>query len=170
VVADAASIEARRVIVAVDGGLEVLLPELAGEVTTRRLQMLATAPDVGVVLSRPVYRRWGLDWYQQLPTGEVLLGGGRDIDENDVGPAEPTAAVQRHLDLELARLGVTAEVTHRWAAHAAWTTEDLPVCREVQPGVLVVGAYSGHGNLLGSLLARRAADTSLDGGDLIGPW
>jgi glycine/D-amino acid oxidase-like deaminating enzyme len=92
VVADAAAIEARRVIVAVDGGLEVLLPELAGEVTTRRLQMLATAPDVGVVLSRPVYRRWGLDWYQQLPTGEVLLGGGRDIDENDVGPAEPTAA------------------------------------------------------------------------------
>ena len=38
------SVVARRVIVAVDGHLERLLPELGGRVRTARLQMLATAP------------------------------------------------------------------------------------------------------------------------------
>jgi glycine/D-amino acid oxidase-like deaminating enzyme len=36
----------------------------------------------------------------------------------------------------------------------------------VRPGVLVTGAYSGHGNLVGTLAARRAADAALDGGPL----
>lgn len=170
VTTDTSVLDVGQVVVAVDGGLERLLPELVDEVTTRRLQMLATAGDPDVTLSRPVYRRWGLDWYQQLPTGEILLGGGRDVDEDDTGPAEPTDLVQSHLDGELARLGASAGVTHRWAAHAAYTETGLPVIREVRPGVVAVGGHSGHGNLLGSLLARRAADAVLDGVPLDAPW
>lgn len=161
-------VRARRTIVAVDGGLERLLPELGDGVATSRLQMLATAPEVGVALPRPVYRRWGYDYVQQLPSGEVLLGGCRDrfaADEWDA-PAVPSDPVQRCLDAELGRLGVTAPVTHRWAAQAAFTEDALPVCREVRPDVLVVGAYSGHGNLIGTLLGRAAADAALDGGPL----
>jgi glycine/D-amino acid oxidase-like deaminating enzyme len=52
---------------------------------------------------------------------------------------------------------VTAPVTHRWAAHAAWTTDLLPIDERVDEGVHVVGGYSGHGNVLGGLLARAAA-------------
>ncbi|MDX1512060.1 MAG: FAD-binding oxidoreductase [Nitriliruptorales bacterium] len=166
---DAAPIVARRVIVAVDGGLEELLEELADEVVTHRLQMLATGPDEDVTLTRPVYRRWGWDYVQQLDTGEVLLGGGRDVDDDVTGDAVPSTPVQEHLDRELVRLGVTAPVTHRWAAHAAFTEDRLPICREVRPNVLVVGAYSGHGNLVGPLLARRAADVALDAGALTLP-
>ena len=44
VVTSRGMVRARRVIVAVDGHLEQLLPELAGRVRTARLQMLATAP------------------------------------------------------------------------------------------------------------------------------
>ena len=152
---------------AVDGGLEALVPDLARRrgVRTARLQMLATAPAPEVTRPRPEYRRWGYDYVQQLPTGEVLLGGGRDVGGEDEwgGAPRPTDEVQAHLDAELARLGVTAPVTHRWAARAAFTADELPVAQTVEDGIHVVGGYSGHGNLLGPALARRAADAALDG-------
>ena len=153
-----------HVLVAVDGGLERVVPSLAGRVRTARLQMLATAPSDQVAIDRPVYRRHGLDYVQQLPTGEVLLGGGRDIGgaQEWGAPAEPSDTVQHHLDRWLAALGVTAPVTHRWAAHAAFTEDRLPVDERVADRVHVVGAYSGHGNVLGGLLAREAALDLLD--------
>lgn len=162
------TITADAVVVAVDGDLERLVPELRGEVASARLQMLATAPDRGVALPRPVYRRWGFDYVQQVPSGEVLLGGARDVggEAEWDAPAVPSPAVQDALDAELRRLGATAPVTHRWAARAAFTVDGVPVCRRLDPGTLVVGAYSGHGNLLGPLCGRAAADAGLDGAAL----
>ena len=172
--ADGVEVDAGAVVVAVDGGLERLVPDVAREhgVRTARLQMLATAADPGVARARPEYRRWGFDYVQQLPTGEVLLGGGRDVggDGEWGAPAEPSQTVQGHLDAELARLGVTAPVTHRWAAQAAFTAAHVPVATTVDGRVHVVGAYSGHGNLLGPALAVRAADVALEGGRLTVPW
>lgn len=161
-----AAVEAGATLVAVDGGLEHLVPALGertgGGVRTARLQMQATARTDQPVADRPRYHRHGLDYLQQLPSGEVLLGGGRDVGgdaEWDVSgaPAQPSAPVQAHLDRWRAELGIGAPVTHRWAAHAAFTRDRLPVDERVAPGVHVVGAYSGHGNVLGGLLAREAA-------------
>lgn len=159
------TVHAGRVVVALDGGLERLLPELADQVRTSRLQMLATTPDPGVHLPRPVYHRWGYDYVQQLATGEVLVGGGRDLhaDAEWGAPASTTRAVQTHLDAFADVLGVTATVTHRWAAHAAFTRSRLSIDGEVRPGVHAVGGHNGHGNLLGPMLARAAVDRCLDG-------
>lgn len=164
------TVSAAHVLVAVDGGLEFLVP---GVCRTARLQMLATAP-CPVARTRPEYRRHGYDYLQQLPTGEVLLGGGRDVGGDDEwlppgGVAEPGSAVQRHLDEVLGRLDVDATVTHRWAAAAAFTEDRLPVMRTVRPGVHAIGAYSGHGNVLGTLLARTAADQILTAGSVTPP-
>ncbi len=160
--ADGQIVTADHVLVAVDGRLEALVP---GVCRTARLQMLATTP-CAVERTRPEYRRHGFDYLQQLPTGEVLLGGGRDVGGDAEwlapgAPAEPGPVVQDHLDRVLQRLGVAAMVTHRWAAAAAFTDDRLPVMRTVRPGLHVVGAYSGHGNVLGPLLARTAADQIL---------
>jgi gamma-glutamylputrescine oxidase len=163
-VEDVGTIQARRaIIVAVDGGLERLVPEL--DVRTVRLQMLATAPDPTVDRRRPEYRRWGYDYVQQRPTGEVLLGGGRDVggDAEWDAPARASEEVQRYLDAELARLGVTAPVTHRWAARAAFSRDGLPVLATVVDDVHVLGAYSGHGNLLGPALGRLVATAVMNG-------
>lgn len=158
-------VAAPHVLVAVDGGLEHVVPALGGRVRTARLQMLATAPTEQVVADRPCYHRYGLDYLQQLPTGEVLLGGGRDVGgEAEWGaPAVPSEPVQAHLDRWCVGLGIAAPATHRWAAHAAFTADRLPVDERIAPGVHVTGAYSGHGNVLGGLLARAAALALLDG-------
>ncbi len=159
-----ATIHARTVIVAVDGALERLLPELADEVRTARLQMCATAPTRAGVLRRPVYRRWGWDYAQQRPDGALLLGGFRDaaLEEEWTHDDAPTAVIQGCLERWLrVDLGVSAPVTHRWGARVAYTPNGAPICRMVRPGVFAIGAYSGTGNVVGALCARRAVRWAL---------
>ncbi len=149
------------VVVAVDGALDLLLPELAPRIRSTRLQMLATAPTREVEVPCPVYARYGFDYWQQLPDGRISLGGCRDLDmEAEWGhDATPTPTIQAALDRVLReRIGVReASVTHRWAAIVGYTDDGLPVFGEARPGVWAAGAYSGTGNVVGALCGRAAA-------------
>jgi gamma-glutamylputrescine oxidase len=151
------------VVVAVDGGLERVLGELEGRVRSTRLQMLGTAP-LEPRFPRPVYHRWGYDYWQQLPDGRIALGGGRDrhADAEWGAPAEPSDAVQADLERLLREeLGIDAPITHRWAGVVAFTNDELPVLEAVRPGVIAVGGHNGHGNVMGSACARAAAEIAL---------
>ena len=150
----------RIVVVAVDGRLEELLPELEGAVRTARLQMLATAPTTEIRLTRPVYARWGYDYWQQRPDGAIALGGARDVagESEWTRDATPTPTVQGVLERRLReQLGVHAPVTHRWAASVGYTASGLPVVREVRKSVWAIGGYCGTGNVVGALLGRGLA-------------
>src|SRR5205823_4463932 len=100
VVAGAGRVQCERVIVAVDGRLADLLPELRPRVRAVRLQMLATAPTKEISIPRPVYARWGYDYWQQLDDGRIVLGGFRDIggDEEWTDDMTPTDTVQMELE------------------------------------------------------------------------
>ena len=157
---DSGTIRCERVIVAVDGRLEVLVPELAGRVRSARLQMLATAPIAEPRFPAPISTRYGYDYWQQAPDGSVALGGGRDqsVDTEWTTNAEPTEQIQGYLERTLrSRCGVAAPITHRWAASVSYTETGLPVCEELRPGLWVIGAYSGTGNVMGALCGRAAA-------------
>jgi glycine/D-amino acid oxidase-like deaminating enzyme len=156
-------IECGAVVVAVDGGLEQVLPELVGRVQSARLQMLATEP-VEPRFTRPVYTRWGYDYWQQLASGAIALGGCRDrfTDGEWTRQATPTGPVQACLDRLLHdRLRVDATVTHRWAGIVGYTQDRMPVCEEVRPGVFAVGGYCGTGNVIGPLCARAVTRLAL---------
>lgn len=159
-----------QVIVAVDGGLDRVLPGLAGRVRTARLQMLATAP-VPPRFPRPVYMRYGYEWWQQLPDGRIALGGFRDHG----GEAEwthdgrPDDDVQALIDGFLrGTLGIDTPITHRWAASVSYTADGLPVLEEVERGVWACGGYTGHGNVIGALCGRSAAQLALTGRSELG--
>ena len=159
-------IQAGVTVVAVDGGLETLFPELAGRVRTARLQMLATEPTTAVTIPRPVYARWGYDYWQQLPDGRLAIGGCRDrfLDGEWSTDPTPTGAVQSCIEGVLRdRVGVPdhVAVTHRWAGCVGFTDDHMPVCEEVRPGVFAVGGYSGTGNVLGALYGRAAVRLAL---------
>jgi glycine/D-amino acid oxidase-like deaminating enzyme len=161
VVTDRGVIACRRVIVAVDGRLDLLLPELAPRVRTARLQMLATEPARDVHIPRPVYWRDGYEYWQQLADGTVAVGGFRDLHEEDEWTHDdtPSVAIQGHLDRFLREhIGTQAAVTHRWGASVSYSTTGAPICEEVRDGVFVIGAYSGTGNIVGALCARDAAE------------
>jgi glycine/D-amino acid oxidase-like deaminating enzyme len=160
VVSDAGAIVADTIIVAVDGRLEWIFPELKPRVRTARLQMLGTAPTREVSFPRAVYWRYGYEYWQQRADGSIALGGFRDhaLEDEWTDAAEPTDFIQTKLELFLrAQLGVNAPVTHRWAASVAYTDDGLPVLEEVRPKVWALGGYSGTGNIVGALCGRAGA-------------
>jgi gamma-glutamylputrescine oxidase len=159
-------IHADHIVVAVDGRLDCVLPELASKVRTARLQMLATAPTREITLSRPVYARWGMDYWQQRADGSVVLGGCRDVggDAEWTTDAMPTKPVQDALTSLLRdRLGVAAPVTHRWAASVGYTETGMPILEQPRRGVWAIGGYSGTGNVIGALCARAVAELIIRG-------
>lgn len=171
VVTDDGEVSAGLVAVAVDGKLELLLPELTGRVRTTRLQMLSTQPlapgPTGEPrLPCPVYSRWGYDYAQQDVAGRMFIGGGRDqdVDAEWTVDTTPTATVQGWIEHAAARFaGAPVRVTHRWAASAGYTPDARPLVTEVRPGVVACGGYNGTGNLVGPVAARAALALGLDG-------
>jgi glycine/D-amino acid oxidase-like deaminating enzyme len=154
-------VRATHIVVAVDGRLETILPELSSRVRSARLQMLATAPALDVDFPRPTYARWGLDYWQQREDRRIVLGGCRDVggDAEWTTDDRPTDAVQAALTALLRqRLHVDAAITHRWAATVAYTQSGLPILEQARPGVWAIGAYSGTGNVIGALCGRAVAE------------
>jgi glycine/D-amino acid oxidase-like deaminating enzyme len=156
------------VLVCADGALGDLVPAVARRVRPVRLQMLATAAAPDARLTRPVYARYGYDYWQQLPDGRVVLGGGRDQfrDAEFTRDDDPSAEVQRYLDHRLrSAVGTQAPVTHRWAATVSYADDGLPVATQAAPGVWAAGAYNGTGNVVGALCARGIARRALGHAD-----
>lgn len=166
VVTERAVVSAGVVVVAIDGGLDVLLPELSGRLRTARLQMLATAPVRPLRLPCPVYARWGYDYAQQDGSGRLYVGGGRDrfIEAEWTTDTEPTVGVQGWIGAVADRMaGQEVQVTHRWAASVGYTPDARPVVLELEPGLVVCGGYNGTGNLVGPVAARAAVALAVDG-------
>jgi gamma-glutamylputrescine oxidase len=158
-------IRAKKIIVAVDGKLEGIFAELQPKVRTARLQMLGTAP-TKPRFSRPVYARYGYEYWQQLPDGRIVLGGFRDQFEADEWTFEdsPSLALQTRLEQFLRQdLLIDAPITHRWAASVSYSSQLLPVLEQVQENVWALGGYSGTGNVVGSIYGRMTAQLALNG-------
>jgi glycine/D-amino acid oxidase-like deaminating enzyme len=162
-----ATVHAPIVMVCADGALGELVPDTAPLLRQVRLQMLATEPAPEVQLPRPVYARYGYDYWQQLPDHRIVFGGGRDQFINDEYTASdaPSEAVQGWLEQRLRQcVETSAAITHRWAATVSYTHDELPVAR-VFDGVWGVGGYCGTGNVVGALCARGAVRRALGASD-----
>ncbi|MBT8213802.1 MAG: FAD-binding oxidoreductase [Acidimicrobiia bacterium] len=162
VVTPEATISARVIVVSVDGCLETLFPEIGARTT--RLQMIGTEPDPDLDIRCPVYADFGFNYWQQLPDGRLAVGGARNLHSADewTRDAGITASVQTDIERVLRdQVGSTAAVTHRWSGHSAYTPDGVPIGREVEEGVWVVGAYNGVGNVLGAVYARAAIKAGL---------
>ncbi len=160
IITDAGVVRCASIIVAVDGRLERIFPELAPRVRTARLQMLATGPAPEVDFPRPVYRRHGYEYWQQRPDRSIALGGFRDhaLEQEWTQDGEPTEFIQGLLEKFLREhLKVKAPVTHRWAASVGYTPDALPVLEEVRPETWALGGYNGTGNIVGALCGQAAA-------------
>ena len=157
-------VRCRLAVVAVDGALASVLPELEGRVRPMRLQMLASGPHPPGVLPHTIGTRWGWDYAQQLPDGTIAFGGCRDAggSAEHTADTEVTAPVQEALERRFREvLGESPSVTHRWAATAGYTDDGLPVLEQVRPGVWATGGYSGTGNLFGAACGRSVAKLAL---------
>lgn len=162
-----AALPAGVVLVCIDGGIELVITALGAHLRTARLQMLATAPTTEVTLPRPVYARWGYDYWQQLPDRRVVLGGCRDrhVADEFSCDAQPTGAVQADLDRLLRdQLKIRAPITHRWAGLSAYPTDGAtPLIGALSANLFVATGYAGTGNVIGPLAARALVACAIDG-------
>jgi glycine/D-amino acid oxidase-like deaminating enzyme len=158
------TVHAEAVVVACDGLIPRLLPQLHGVVYPVRGQVLATEPLQQGPLAYPTHSQSGFMYYRPTDDGRVVVGGGRleQLEHEYTDEETVTAGVQARLDaFAAAWLGLGgARVTHRWAGIMGFSADLLPVVGELpdSPGLYVAGGYSGVGNVLGHLCGGIAAD------------
>jgi gamma-glutamylputrescine oxidase len=158
------TVHAQAVVVACDGLIPRLLPQLDGIVYPVRGQVLATEPLRRDPLAYPTHSQSGFMYYRPTGDGRVVVGGGRleQLEHEYTDRETVTAGVQARLDAFLAEwLGLGgARVTHRWAGIMGFSADLLPVVGELpdSPGLYAAGGYSGVGNVLGHLCGGIAAD------------
>jgi gamma-glutamylputrescine oxidase len=166
---EAPPILAEEVILATNAFTGQLLSEIP--IAPVRAQMLATESFATLVVERPTYSDHGYQYWRQLPTGEVLVGGYRDrAQAEEVGyDLATTPTIQGHLDRHLAGLGVTAPVSHRWAGTMGFTPDALPLAGRLRPGLSICAGFTGHGMAFAHLCARLLVDNLL-GGPALPAW
>jgi len=168
----------RRVVLAMGASLPSLVPSLSEYVQPVRAQMLATAPASEAPLSMPVYSHRGDFYVRQLPSGEVLAGGGRhrheDAEETRVDSTTPAvqATIERYLHTHYPWTQ-DLSIRRRWSGTMAMSPDGRPVVGSIpgHPDSVYATGFTGHGLgygfRMGRLLARRATGTTRpDGYDL----
>jgi gamma-glutamylputrescine oxidase len=163
----AGAVTGRAVVVACDGLLPRLVPELDGVLYPVRGQMLATEPLADPVVTLPTHSDHGFVYARPTLDGRLAIGGCRlaDLDAEYTDETGPTPPVQAELDRFVAvRLGLAGvRVTHRWGGTMGFSADLLPVVGEVpdRPGLHVAGGYSGVGNVQGFVCGGMLADLIL---------
>jgi gamma-glutamylputrescine oxidase len=156
-------VRAERVVVASDGALPILVPQVFPHVRTKRLHMVATAPTDAPLAPQLVYSRWGYEYHHQTPEGRVALGGYSDIDGEGsfTEREEPTPVVMARLERHLRdELGVHAPISHRWVGLVGYGPSERPFAGPLpgEDALYVLGGYNGTGNLNGFVAGRIVAE------------
>ena len=86
-----------------------------------------------------------------------LLFGGREI----YSATDPRGIAEqmRQQIVEVYPALADVEITHAWGGYVGITMPRLPFVREVMPGVISAGGWSGHGVMLANFAGRLYAET-----------
>jgi glycine/D-amino acid oxidase-like deaminating enzyme len=152
--------EAGVVVLATNGYTATLASDV--KIQPVRAQMLATAPESKSIADLPAYSNFGYRYWRQLASGEVLLGGWRDTspETEKTADGQPTDEIQERLDQAVLGLGVTSEVTHRWAGTMGFTESGLPMAGPLagRPNTYICAGFTGHGMGFAFMSAKQVAE------------
>jgi glycine/D-amino acid oxidase-like deaminating enzyme len=148
---DSGDFETSMVVLAMNGYSTSLHPYFADKIYPTRGQCLMTEP-VKRFMEGPCYANFYLDYFRQTPTGELLIGGFRQIEKaTEVGYSDHTSdLIQNSLHNfvttylpELER----AKVTHRWGGVMGFSKDGEPMVGSIpeNPAIFFAGGYTGHG-------------------------
>ncbi|MCO6048421.1 FAD-binding oxidoreductase [Mesorhizobium sp. RP14(2022)] len=100
--------------------------------------------------------RFVVRYFRRTPTGELLFGG-REV-YTSAAPNDLAASMQRQI-AEVYPALKDVEITHAWGGSVGITMPRKPFVREVMPGVISAGGYSGHGVMLANFVGKLYAET-----------
>ncbi len=155
------TITAERVLIATNAYIENLEPVTTAHVMPIRSFIGATVPldkfpDVipgseAIADSRFVVRYW-----RKTRDGRLLFGG-REAYTSDT-PGDISSHIRRQI-AEIYPGLRDIEITHAWGGSVGITLPRKPFAREVMPGVMSIGGYSGHGVMLSNYCGKLYADS-----------
>jgi gamma-glutamylputrescine oxidase len=158
------SYQCDMVVFATNGYSELLNPYFENKILPTRGQMQITE-SVPQFLEGPCYANFVLDYFRQLRTGEVIIGGFRQLNKDvEKGYSdETTAIVQQALsEFLLAHMPKLkdAKITHRWSGIMGFSVDGQPLI-----GLLptdnqqaFIGGFTAHGLGLSFNSAKKLVD------------
>lgn len=162
---DAASIDARQVVLACGGYLSGLCDKVDASVLPIATYVMATEPlggrlDDAMATRAAVYdTRFAFDYYRPLPDTRLLWGGRVSIRERS------PSAVERLLRRDLLRVFPQLEgvrIDHAWSGLMSYARHEMPQVGRIDEGLWLAQAFGGHGvaptTFAGELVAGAMAE------------
>lgn len=154
------TITADKVLIATNAYIGNLEPVTSAHVMPIRSFIGATVPldrfpsvipgKESIADSRFVVRYW------RRTRDDRLLFGGREAYTSDT-PRDISTHIRRQI-AEIYPELKDIEITHGWGGSVGITMPRKPFAREVMPGVISIGGYSGHGVMLSNYCGKLYAD------------
>lgn len=153
------SIQVPRVLVAVNGFAQKLIPNL--DVYPARNQVLLTKPIPGLRVEGCFHYDRGYYYFRNID-GRILLGGGRNLDKEaektaKFGSNERIRTALEKLLHEVVCPGQEAVVDSWWTGILGLGPVKKPIVERVSPHVVVSVRLSGMGVAIGTLVGQEGA-------------
>jgi gamma-glutamylputrescine oxidase len=100
--------------------------------------------------------RFVVRYFRRTKDNRLLFGGREVYSAKDPGAIKDQ--IRRQIAEIYPALGAT-ELTHAWGGYVGITMPRRPYVREVMPGVISAGGYSGHGVMLSNFVGKLYAET-----------
>lgn len=145
------SIVAKLVVFATNGYSPLMHPYFENKIFPTRGQILATEP-VPHFMEGPCYANFVLDYFRQLPTGEMIIGGFRQLQKDaekgysdEISPMIQ-AALEKFLHEHIPPVR-SARITHRWSGVMGFSVDGQPLVGSIpeDPQLFFCGGFTGHG-------------------------
>lgn len=139
------------VIMATNGYSSLLHPYFSDKIYPTRGQILATEP-LPKLLEGPCYANFVLDYFRQTPTGEVVIGGFRQLKKDtEVGYSDEVTDVIQEALVDFLNKHIPSikgkSITHRWSGIMGFSADGQPMVGSIptDPQIYFVGGFTAHG-------------------------
>jgi glycine/D-amino acid oxidase-like deaminating enzyme len=160
--------EAPLVVLATNGYSPLVHKYFEDKIFPTRGQILATEP-VPLFMEGPCYANFVLDYFRQLPSGQLIIGGFRQLQrDTELGFADQTSeviqsALEQFIEHHIPAVN-SAKITHRWTGVMGFSVDGQPLVGSLpsDPQVFFVGGFTAHGLGLGFHCAKALVDSMYD--------
>lgn len=161
---DGGNFEAAMVIFALNGYSAQMHPFFAEKIYPTRGQILMMEK-VPRFMEGPCYANFYLDYFRQLPSGELLIGGFRQLEKaTEVGYSDHVTDVIQNALLHFVQEHLPQyegkKITHRWSGIMGFSKDGQPLVGALPDDnqIFFLGGYTGHGIGLAFHTAKCTVD------------
>ncbi|MBT6326570.1 MAG: FAD-binding oxidoreductase [Bdellovibrionales bacterium] len=158
------SFESPIVILATNGYSTLINNYFSSKIFPTRGQILVTEA-LPKFMEGPCYANFVLDYFRQLPTGEVLIGGFRQMQKDtEVGYSdETTEIIQKSLEEFISKyLPITKnkKIKYRWSGIMGFSYDGMPLIGSLPTDhqIFFCGGYTAHGIGLSFNSSKKLVD------------